>query len=247
MRLYLINPCNPLVSMSQRNHWRKYRVWKPLGLMVIAAMTPPPREVTIIDENLGVPDYEGMPKPDLVGNTAFTSQAPRAYRIAALFRGLNQQRRRELRAVEVPVQGLPGAILHDVDARQRVAHAKQRGLAHHAGEERGQRRPFVNGVHDRTVQLIVAERVMNRLKLAQRRMVRGQPGQLFLEIDVVAALMRVGIPRAARQNLRRGALDCRTAHEALQVEHAPPRQIGLAAFDERGNLGRVRAIDRVAV
>ena len=89
MRLYLINPCNPLVSMAQRSRWRKYRVWKPLGLMVIAALTPPSEwDVTIIDENLGVPDYASMPKPDLVGVTAFTSQAPRAYQVAAIFRGL---------------------------------------------------------------------------------------------------------------------------------------------------------------
>ncbi|MGD0462238.1 MAG: radical SAM protein [Tepidisphaeraceae bacterium] len=86
MRLCLINPCNPLVSMSQPSRWRRYRVWKPLGLMTIAALTPAEWEVTIIDENLGVPDYSRMPRPDLVGITAFTSQAPRAYEIAAVFR-----------------------------------------------------------------------------------------------------------------------------------------------------------------
>jgi phosphotransferase system, enzyme I, PtsP len=32
-----------------------------------------------MDENLGVPDYTSMPRPDLVGITAFTSQANRAY------------------------------------------------------------------------------------------------------------------------------------------------------------------------
>ena len=89
MRVYLINPCNPLVSMTQRSRWRKYRVWKPLGLMVIAALTPRSQwDVTIIDENLGMPDYASMPRPDLVGVTAFTSQAPRAYQVAAIFRGL---------------------------------------------------------------------------------------------------------------------------------------------------------------
>jgi radical SAM superfamily enzyme YgiQ (UPF0313 family) len=87
MRLYLINPGNPLVSMSQPSRWRRYRVWKPLGLMVVAALTPGDWDVTIIDENLGVPDYRaGLPRPDLVGITAFTSQAPRAYEIAAVFR-----------------------------------------------------------------------------------------------------------------------------------------------------------------
>ena len=40
MRLHLINPCNPLLSMAQCSRRRKCRVWKPLGLMVIAALTP---------------------------------------------------------------------------------------------------------------------------------------------------------------------------------------------------------------
>ena len=87
-RLYLINPSNPLVSIVRlkESRWNRYRVWKPLSLMVIAGMTPPPWKVTIMDENFEVPDYDQMPRPDLVGITAFTSQANRAYDIAALFR-----------------------------------------------------------------------------------------------------------------------------------------------------------------
>ena len=90
MRLYLINPSNPLVSMVRvkDNRWNRYRVWKPLGLMVLAGLTPPEWEISIIDENLGVPDYGVMPRPDLVGITAFTSQANRAYEVAAIFRRL---------------------------------------------------------------------------------------------------------------------------------------------------------------
>jgi hypothetical protein len=88
MRLYLVNPDNPVVSLN-KVHWNrlnKYRVWKPLGLLVVAGLTPPDWEVTLIDENLGHPDYGRLPKPDLVGVTAFTSQAPRAYEVAALYR-----------------------------------------------------------------------------------------------------------------------------------------------------------------
>ncbi|MFO7974439.1 MAG: radical SAM protein [Candidatus Hydrogenedentota bacterium] len=90
MRLYLINPSNPLVSIVKvkESRWNRYRVWKPLNLMVIAGLTPPEWEVTIVDENLGVPDYSAMTRPDLVGITAFTSQANRAYEIAAHFRRL---------------------------------------------------------------------------------------------------------------------------------------------------------------
>ncbi|OCC14326.1 BchE/P-methylase family protein [Dissulfuribacter thermophilus] len=90
MRLYLINPSNPLVSIVnlKESCWNRYRVWKPLGLMVLAGKTLPEWEITIVDENLGVPNYQAMPRPDLVGITAFTSQAPRAYEVAAYFRNM---------------------------------------------------------------------------------------------------------------------------------------------------------------
>ena len=90
MRLYLVNPDNPVVSLNKVN-WSRlnaYRVWKPLGLLVVAGLTPPDWEVTLIDENLGHPDYGRLPKPDLVGVTAFTSQAPRAYEVAAVYRAM---------------------------------------------------------------------------------------------------------------------------------------------------------------
>jgi len=90
VRLYLINPSNQLVSMAKlkKNRWKRYRIWKPLNLLVLAGLTPPEWEITIIDENLGIPDYSAMPQPDLVGITAFTSQANRAYEVAAHFRDL---------------------------------------------------------------------------------------------------------------------------------------------------------------
>ena len=90
MRLLLINPSNPLVSIVhvKESRWNRYRVWKPLSLMTIAGLTPPEWETTILDENVGVPDYEATPRPDLVGITAFTSQASRAYELAAHFRRL---------------------------------------------------------------------------------------------------------------------------------------------------------------
>ena len=88
MRLCLINPRNPLVSLAnlKESRWNRYRVWKPLGLLVLAGLTPPDWEITILDENLGQVDYAAMPRPDVVGITAFTSQANRAYEIAAQFR-----------------------------------------------------------------------------------------------------------------------------------------------------------------
>jgi radical SAM superfamily enzyme YgiQ (UPF0313 family) len=88
VRLYLINPSNPLVSIAniRANRWNHYRVWKPLNLMALAGLTPLEWKISIVDENRGIPDYGAMPRPDLVGITAFTSQAPRAYELAAEFR-----------------------------------------------------------------------------------------------------------------------------------------------------------------
>jgi radical SAM superfamily enzyme YgiQ (UPF0313 family) len=88
MRLYLINPDNPVVNITKLDdsYWNQYRVWKPLSLLVLAGMTPREWDITVVDENLGVPDYAAMPRPDLVGITAFTSQATRAYAVAAEFR-----------------------------------------------------------------------------------------------------------------------------------------------------------------
>jgi radical SAM superfamily enzyme YgiQ (UPF0313 family) len=88
MRLYLVNPSNPLVSMTnvRLSRWNRLAVWRPLGLLTVAALTPPEWDITVIDETLGVPDYETMHCPDLVGITAFTSQAACAYKVAAEFR-----------------------------------------------------------------------------------------------------------------------------------------------------------------
>src|SRR5512137_2589163 len=90
MRLCLINPSNPLVSIVRvrESRWNRYRVWKPLSLMVLAGLTPREWEISIVDENLGAPDYQTMPKPDLAGITAFTSQANRAYEVSRYFHRL---------------------------------------------------------------------------------------------------------------------------------------------------------------
>jgi len=111
MRLCLINPSNPFVSsVNASSRWNRYRVWKPLGLLVLAGLTPPEWEITIIDENLRTPDYGTLPRPDLVGVTAFTSQAPRAYELAANFRKLG-----------VPV--VMGGIHASMCADEAIAHA----------------------------------------------------------------------------------------------------------------------------
>ena len=63
-RLLLINPSNPLVSMAKANsgHWiRRYRAWKPLGLLVLAGLTPPDWETSIVDRIWGCPTTRACP------------------------------------------------------------------------------------------------------------------------------------------------------------------------------------------
>ena len=93
MRLYLISPHNNLATLGAgmgirgiKNLWMRFRNFKPLGLLTIAALTPSEWEIKVFDENISVPNYLTMPMPDLVGISAFTSQAPRAYEVATLFR-----------------------------------------------------------------------------------------------------------------------------------------------------------------
>ncbi|MFQ5829377.1 MAG: B12-binding domain-containing radical SAM protein [Candidatus Methylomirabilia bacterium] len=87
-RLYLINPDNPIVSLTKLRWSRlnKYRMMKPLNLLTLARLTPPDWSLEVIDENLGPVDYRRLPRPDLVGITAFTSQVTRAYEVASIFR-----------------------------------------------------------------------------------------------------------------------------------------------------------------
>jgi len=122
MRLYLINPSNPLVNTAAVRSSRliRYRVRKPLGLLVVAGLTPPEWDVTVIDENLGMADYAAMPRPDLVGITAFTAQADRAYQVAAMFR-----------AHGVPV------VMGGIHATMRLTEALERVDAVVTGEAEG--------------------------------------------------------------------------------------------------------------
>jgi radical SAM superfamily enzyme YgiQ (UPF0313 family) len=57
----------------------------PLNLGYVAALTPPSWEIRIIDENLRFEDGVSW-RPDLVGLTALTPNAPRAYEVARHYR-----------------------------------------------------------------------------------------------------------------------------------------------------------------
>ncbi|PKN88996.1 MAG: hypothetical protein CVU51_02420 [Deltaproteobacteria bacterium HGW-Deltaproteobacteria-1] len=79
-RLVLVNPVNPArVGLTVNRSSR----FPPIGLGIVAALTPPSWDVHLIDENWESFSYR---EADLVGITAFTASAGRAYEIASLYR-----------------------------------------------------------------------------------------------------------------------------------------------------------------
>ena len=79
-KLLLINPINPVDKGFVVNVPSRY---PPLGLGYIAALTPPDWDIFILDEAFKTFEYH---EADLVGFTAFTFSAPRAYELAAVYR-----------------------------------------------------------------------------------------------------------------------------------------------------------------
>ena len=74
-----------IVPATQENIGkRKKAPCPPLGLVMVAALTPPEVEVSLTDENVTAIDFQK--ETDLVGITALTVTAPRAYEIADNFR-----------------------------------------------------------------------------------------------------------------------------------------------------------------
>ena len=79
-KLLLVNPVNPnrvglTINPSSR--------FQPLGLGLIAALTPHDWKVEIVDENFAPFEFRDA---DLVGLTAFTANVTRAYEISSLYR-----------------------------------------------------------------------------------------------------------------------------------------------------------------
>ena len=74
-----------IVPATQENlRERKKAICPPLGLAIVAAVTPPEVEVSLTDENVTVVDFQK--ETDLVGITAQTITAQRAYEICDSFR-----------------------------------------------------------------------------------------------------------------------------------------------------------------
>ncbi|MEW5869061.1 MAG: radical SAM protein [Chloroflexota bacterium] len=79
-KLVLINPVNPARTGLTVNKGSRF---PPIGLGIVAALTPENWQVELVDEN-----WEGFAyrEADLAGITAFTASARRAYEIAAVYR-----------------------------------------------------------------------------------------------------------------------------------------------------------------
>jgi radical SAM superfamily enzyme YgiQ (UPF0313 family) len=78
MKLTLISP---LFNRDYGLTKQKIFAFPPLNLPIVASLTPPEVDVEIVDENIEHWDYDKK-MGDLVGITAMTAQAPRAYEIA---------------------------------------------------------------------------------------------------------------------------------------------------------------------
>ena len=79
MRIHLVAP-----TKKGETYLFNKGLLAPLGLMYLAAHTPPGVEVRLIDENVERIDFRDV--PDLVGITTMTATAPRAYEIADRYR-----------------------------------------------------------------------------------------------------------------------------------------------------------------
>jgi radical SAM superfamily enzyme YgiQ (UPF0313 family) len=101
MKLVLVNPRNRVSLYGDY-------LWEPLAFGYVAAATPPHWEVELIDEQCeGMLDYTAI-RADLVGLTAFTTQAPRAYEISRQFRA---------RGIPVVMGGIHASLVPEEAAR----------------------------------------------------------------------------------------------------------------------------------
>jgi len=98
-----------IVPATQENlKRRKKALTPPLGMATVAALTPPEVEVSLTDENVTTVDFEK--EVDLVGITALTYTAHRAYQIADTFRA---------RGVKVVMGGIHPSVMPE-EASQHV-------------------------------------------------------------------------------------------------------------------------------
>ena len=77
-RLLLINPSNAQRGLGNT----RATAWPPLNLAYVAAVTPGHYDIELLDENIEPFTFR---EADIVGITAYTASAPRAYQIAQVY------------------------------------------------------------------------------------------------------------------------------------------------------------------
>src|SRR5258708_1641884 len=89
LRILLLSPRGPLYR-HRGGIWKKSMRYAPLTLTTLASLVPPeiPADVRILDEGVDEIDPDRI-DADLVGISAITGTAPRAYEIAARLRQRN--------------------------------------------------------------------------------------------------------------------------------------------------------------
>jgi radical SAM superfamily enzyme YgiQ (UPF0313 family) len=105
MKILFVQPSR-IKNNGTIEKWKRH-FNRSMALPYLAALTPPGIDVEIVDDRVEEINYNG--NYDLVGITSYTSQAPRAYQIADLFR----QKGRKVVMGGIHATALPDeAILH---------------------------------------------------------------------------------------------------------------------------------------
>ncbi len=90
-RIRLINPNSPLSNITmprviQKMTFSRKALFAPTGLMICAAVMPDSWDVEVVDECAREHTHEPTADVDVVGISAMTTQAPRAYALADAYR-----------------------------------------------------------------------------------------------------------------------------------------------------------------
>lgn len=104
LRITLLSPRGPLYR-HRGGIWKKTMRYAPLTLTTLASLVPPeiPHQINIVDEGIDEIDPDAI-QADLVGISAITGTAPRAYQIAAQL---------QRRAIPVVLGGVHPTLLPD--------------------------------------------------------------------------------------------------------------------------------------
>ena len=138
---------------------------------------------------------------------------------------MQQKRRCEFTAVEVPIQLLAIAVSHHIQAGECIAHGIKGGLFHCRTEEQDHRGPFVDMHHDALRDLVSANSVVCGAGFGECRVIIGQTGNGFQKIDIMFA--RVDKRQCVHDGFDFSNAFCKGvfAHQTYKVEHAVAAEV----------------------